>query len=202
MTAITPSLPLVITDLEKYKHAPTVDPTYPANTRTFYAPYDDVHSTLKTIIGSTTRSLVIAMYAYDDDELALMIAGLIDNPNIYVQITLDSSQTLTAHEAAILAKFKPEMTSNSVAIGTSEKGAIMHRKMAVVDGLWRISGSTNWSGSGETKQDNELTVIQSAAVCAEARHILDLEHKHALDQMAKKKKVALPLQSEDDGEVA
>lgn len=186
MTFETPApntAPLAITDLDKFKRTPSLDPTYPANMRTLYSPIDDVHGALKAVIGATTQSLVIAMYGYDDDELAEMIAHIIDNKNIYVQITLDKSQAGGVHERALLEKFKNEMDSNSVAIGTSEKGAIMHRKMVIVDGLWRISGSTNWSISGETLQDNELTIVQSAAACAEARHVLDIEHNKAMKQL-------------------
>jgi len=196
-TAVAPYVPLSINDLEQYKLSPTVDPTYPSNLRTFYSPHDDVHGALKRLVSSTTKSLVVAMFGYDDEELAAIIAGIIDNPNIYVQITLDNSQAGGVHERAILAKYKHEMGSNSVAIGSSEKGAIMHRKMVIVDGLWRLSGSTNWSVSGETKQDNELTVLQSSAACAEARHFLDIEHNKALQQMAKKAATAALKASEE-----
>lgn len=176
---------LAIADLDQYKRGGTAPGAeYPLNMRTFYSPHDNVHGALKAVIGSCTRSLVLAMYGYDDDELAEMIAHLLDNDTIHCQITLDKSQAGGVHERALLTKYKAEMGSNSVAIGTSEKSAIMHRKMAVVDGLWRISGSTNWSDSGETKQDNELTIIQSAAACAEARAVLDIEHTKALTQMA------------------
>jgi len=96
-------------------------------------------------------------------------------------------QAAGLHEKDLLAKYANDMTGNSVAIGQSEKGAIMHRKMVIVDGLWRISGSTNWSTSGETLQDNELTVIRDAMVCAEARPILDIEHDSALKKMAAKR---------------
>jgi phosphatidylserine/phosphatidylglycerophosphate/cardiolipin synthase-like enzyme len=177
---------LTITDLDVYKRngaAPGHE--YPTNLRTFYSPIDDVHGALKAVIGSCQRSLVLAMYGYDDDELAELVAHLLDDPAIHCQITLDKSQAGGVHEKALLAKYKAEMDSNSVAIGTSEKSAIMHRKMCLVDGLWRISGSTNWSTSGESLQDNELTVCQSAAVTAEARAVLDLEHTKALTQMAK-----------------
>jgi hypothetical protein len=139
---------LTITDLDVYKRngaAPGHE--YPTNLRTFYSPIDDVHGALKAVIGSCQRSLVLAMYGYDDDELAELVAHLLDDPAIHCQITLDKSQA--------------------------------------GDGLWRISGSTNWSTSGETMQDNELTVCQSAAVTAEARAVLDLEHTKALTQMAK-----------------
>jgi phosphatidylserine/phosphatidylglycerophosphate/cardiolipin synthase-like enzyme len=73
-----------------------------------------------------------------------------------------------------------------VAIGTSEHGAIMHRKMVIVDGLWRISGSTNWSTSGETLQDNEATNLLDATACTEARTVLDIEHNKMLAAMLKK----------------
>jgi phosphatidylserine/phosphatidylglycerophosphate/cardiolipin synthase-like enzyme len=179
---------LTISDLDKHK-MPTgwkPDAEYPSMMRTFYSPIDDVHGVLKEIIGSCRRSIVIAMYGLDDDELVGMVAHLLDDPTIYCQITLDSSQAGGVHEKALLAKYKHEFTGNSVAIGRSERGAIMHRKLMLVDGIWRVTGSTNWSTSGETLQDNELTVTQSASVVAEARTVLDIEHDNALSQQAKR----------------
>lgn len=174
---------LTISDLDQFKAVP-VDTSYPADTRTFYSPIDDVHGALKAVIGSAQKSLCVAVYGYDDDELAQIIATALDNPVMHVQVTLDKSQAGGVHERAILAKYKAQMDSNSVAIGTSEHSAIMHRKMAVVDGVWRITGSTNWSTSGESDQDNELTIVHSAILAAEARQVMDLEHVKALTQMA------------------
>jgi phosphatidylserine/phosphatidylglycerophosphate/cardiolipin synthase-like enzyme len=175
---------LTIADLEAHKASPTTA-GYPEFVRTFYSPQDEVHEVLKAIIGSARRSIVVAMFGYDDDELAEMLAKALTDPHMHVQITLDKSQAGGVHERAILEKYRHEMSGNSVAIGTSEHSAIMHRKMVIVDGVWRISGSTNWSTSGESLQDNEMTVIYDAAVCAEARPVLDVEHDHALAQMAK-----------------
>jgi phosphatidylserine/phosphatidylglycerophosphate/cardiolipin synthase-like enzyme len=166
--------------------APLLGPAvgYPANMRTFYSPQDHVPQVLQTVVSSVAKSIVVAMYGYDDDVLAEMLDVALRNPAIYVQITLDASQAAGTHEKDLLAKYANDMTGNSVAIGRSEKGAIMHRKMVIVDGLWRVSGSTNWSTSGETLQDNELTIIRDPMVCAEARPILDIEHDAALKQMA------------------
>ncbi|MEO6701613.1 MAG: phospholipase D-like domain-containing protein [Jatrophihabitantaceae bacterium] len=125
-----------------------------------------------------------ATYGFDDDALARMLATALANPAIYVQITLDKTQAAGAAEKQLLAKYFNDQTGNSIAIGHCERGAIMHRKMVIVDGTWRISGSTNWSTAGETLQDNELTVIRDPMVCAEARPILDIEHDSALKQMA------------------
>lgn len=173
-----------IEDFDSFKTIPMVD-EYPNYMRTFYSPEDDVHGALVKLLSSVKSSLCVAMYGYDDDELAQIIAEHLDNPAIHVQVTLDKSQAGGVHEKALLEKYKAEMDSNSVAIGTSEKSAIMHRKLVVVDGVWRASGSTNWSISGETKQDNELTIINSAVVASEARRVMDLEHVKALTQMGK-----------------
>lgn len=177
---------LQIADLDQFKAPGYVMPTgYPPNMRTFYSPEDNVHGALKTVIGSTQRSLVVAMYGYDDDELAEMIDTFLHNDAVYVQLSLDKSQAAGVHERALLDKFAADLDTNSVAIGTSERSAIMHRKMAIVDGLWRISGSTNWSSAGESKQDNELTIVYDASVCAEARPVLDIEHHKMLRQMGR-----------------
>lgn len=174
---------LAMTDLDIFKV--TSPPSgYPATMRTFYSPEDYVPQVLQSVISSVSKSIVVAMYGYDDDVLAAMLDTALKNPSIYVQITLDQSQAGGVHEKTLLAKYANDITGNSVAIGKSEKGAIMHRKMVIVDGLWRVSGSTNWSTSGETLQDNELTIIRDAWVCAEARPILDIEHDSALKQMA------------------
>ncbi len=176
---------LFVTDLDAYKSKP-VAAGYPPTFRTFYSPIDDVHGALKAVIGSAQHSIVVAMYGYDDDELAALLDTALKDPTKYVQISLDKSQAGGVHERAILAQYAHEMTGNSVAVGTSERGAIMHRKMVIVDGMWRISGSTNWSTSGETLQDNEATILLDAVACAEARTVLDIEHDHMLAAMRKR----------------
>jgi len=174
---------LAITDLDVFKVAGPPS-GYPSNMRTFYSPEDHVPQVLQTVISSVSKSIVVAMYGFDDQILAGMLDAALKNPAIYVQITLDQSQAAGAHEKSLLAQYANDMTGNSVAIGNSERGAIMHRKMVIVDGLCRVSGSTNWSTAGETLQDNELTIIRDAMVCAEARPVLDIEHDSALKQMA------------------
>lgn len=174
---------LAVSDLDVFKVSGPPN-GYPANMRTFYSPEDFVPQVLQSVISCVSKSIVVAMFGFDDDVLAEMLDEALKNPAIYVQITLDSTQAGGAHEKALLAKYANDMSGNSVAIGRSEKGAIMHRKMVIVDGLWRLSGSTNWSSSGETLQDNELTVIRDALVCSEARPVLDIEHDAALKQMA------------------
>jgi phosphatidylserine/phosphatidylglycerophosphate/cardiolipin synthase-like enzyme len=62
--------------------------------------------------------------------------------------------------------------------------AISHLKVLIVDGVYTVTGSTNWSISGETEQDNQLTLSRNAVIAAETRAVLDLNHDFMLKQMA------------------
>jgi phosphatidylserine/phosphatidylglycerophosphate/cardiolipin synthase-like enzyme len=160
-------------------------PLYPADAYVkFYSPDDRVDAALQVLLWSVEHSLVIAMYGFDDPELTEIIMEKLKDPNIYVSITLDSSQAAGAHEKQLLELGL--MQSNSVAFGRSRGGGIMHLKEFIIDGLDVGSGSTNWSKSGETKQDNVLTIMRNPVVAADSRKQLDLIHEACLTQMAAK----------------
>lgn len=166
-------------DLSKLKITPFV-PGYPGEILTFYSPVDDVPSVLQKVAEGATKSLVIAMYGFDDDKLVQIILEKMTHENVYVQLSLDKSQAGGVHEKALLAQ--ADFPATSIAIGNSEKHAIMHMKMLVVDGLDVCTGSTNWSTSGETAQDNQLTVIRHPYVAAEATARISAIHANMLNQ--------------------
>jgi phosphatidylserine/phosphatidylglycerophosphate/cardiolipin synthase-like enzyme len=124
------------------------------------------------------------MFGYDDDELNKIIQTKLADEKVYVQMSLDRSQASGVHEKQILAQWSNDAFGNSVAIGTSSvHNAISHLKIVIVDGVYTVKGSTNWSLSGEQQQDNELTLSRNAVVAAETRAILDLNHDFMLKQM-------------------
>jgi len=177
-----------LAELDKYKA--NVDkpfpPGYPDNVRTFYSPVDDVHNALVDLVSSATTSIIIAMYGYDDLELNQIIHDKLLGGAVFISMTFDSSQAGAVNEREILAQWKNNERGNSIAIGRSAKGAIMHLKVVIIDGVDVITGSTNWSVGGQTKQDNQLIVVRDPLVAAEARARLDMIHDDMLKQMAKK----------------
>jgi len=158
---------------------------YPDDQRTFFSPRDNVHGVLTALVGSAQHSVVVNMFGYDDDELNQIIQSKLADDHVYVQMSLDRSQASGVHEKEILAKWANDSFGNSIAIGTSSvHNAISHLKIVIVDGVYTVKGSTNWSLSGEQEQDNELTLSRNAVIAAETRAVLDLNHDFMLKQMA------------------
>ncbi len=176
--------PLVWDELGKYKAEGRFLDGYPGDQRTFFAPRDDIHGLLVALLASAQHSIVVNMFGYDDDELNRIIQGKLADERIYVQMSLDRRQAGEAHEKQILANWDNNAFGNSIAIGTSSvHNAISHLKVVIVDGVYTVKGSTNWSLSGEQQQDNELSLSRNAVIAAETRAILDLNHDFMLKQM-------------------
>ena len=172
-------------DLAQFKAEGRFLDGYPDDERTFFAPRDNVHGLLVVLLSSAQHSIVVNMFGYDDDELNKIIQTKLADQNVYVQMSLDRSQSTTAHEKQILASWNNNAFGNSIAIGTSSvHNAISHLKIVIVDGVYTVKGSTNWSLSGEQQQDNELSLSRNAVIAAETRAVLDLNHDFMLKQMA------------------
>jgi phosphatidylserine/phosphatidylglycerophosphate/cardiolipin synthase-like enzyme len=171
-------------ELGKYKAEGRFLEGYPSDEKTFFAPRDDVHGLLVAVLGTAQHSIVVNMFGYDDDELNKIIRGKLADEKVYVQMSLDRSQAAGVHEKQILAQWNNDAFGNSIAIGTSSvHNAISHLKIVIVDGVYTVKGSTNWSLSGEQQQDNELSLNRNAVIAAETRAILDLNHDFMLKQM-------------------
>lgn len=174
---------LSLTALDRFRRAP-LPAGYLSNVRTLYSPVDDVHGALALVLRSAQSSLDVAMYGFDDEEFAGILLEKMRDPGIRVTLTLDSSQAGGVHERRLLAA--QGYPATLVATGRSEFGAIMHQKLVVADRRIRVSGSTNWSDSGERKQDNEATFIDDELIAVEAAQRIAEIHAHMLQAAAGK----------------
>lgn len=178
--------PLAALDvLDTYKRGAPFAPGYPPNVRTFYAPVDDIRGVLTYLILAAQHEILVAMYGFDDDQLAAALKTRMADPDVHVQLTLDKSQAGGTHERTLLAA--ENYPNTSIAVGSSEHGRIMHMKLVVIDGAIVASGSTNWSDAAETLQDNELTVTLDPARANDARLRITAIHRHMTDAAAQPK---------------
>jgi hypothetical protein len=171
---------------------------------------DDVHGVLHYLLTRETMAFKFNQFGYDDEELNADILALMDNPNVRVQGTLDSSQAAGVHERAILAASYEHNAEfyNFVAVGQSATHQISHTKGGILVGQGiGYEGSTNWSASGEgtgikldpkakptpgyKAQNNTLLVSTNPVFLARFGARLDTEHAIAVhQQLAKKAKTA------------
>lgn len=186
MTATVPAFDW--THLEQFKRDRRFPEDYPPNLRTFWAGIDDVHGLLVSLLSAARQSIVLNMFGYDDPELDQIIRAAMENDRVFVQMSLDSTQAAGIHEKALLGCWPHDAIGSSVAIGQSVHHAISHLKVCIVDGLYVVTGSTNWSLAGEQKQDNELRLIRDPVVAHETRTVLDVNHDVMLQQMAARRR--------------
>jgi PLD-like domain len=172
-------------ELGRFKQAQSFPHGYNREYLTFYAPRDTgVHQVLLWTLLQAKSSVAINMYGFDDPQMVALLRHHAQNPSMVVTLSLDSSEAGGKLESELLKLLKNDLPGNSIAIGRSEKHAISHDKLMVIDGLYLITGSTNWSFGGETEQDNQLTLTRDPIACAEARAVIDLDHDVMLKQMA------------------
>lgn len=151
-----------LTELNKYAATPFPVGTW-KSLRTFYSPVDDVTGVINALLASTRVSLTLSMYAFTDVSHVEPLVAIFGNPAITSLMVLDKSQFTDDDESKILGSLA---TDPRTAIGNSEKDAIVHLKAGVIDHQDVFYGSTNWSVSGQTLQDNQLTVVRNSIEAA------------------------------------
>lgn len=162
---------------------------------------DDCHGVMLWLIQHEKLELDFNQYGYDDESLNQAIMGLLKDPNVIVQGTLDRSQAGGVHEKRLLGADEandPEF-SNSIVIGESATHQISHTKGGVCVGLsmaWE--GSMNWSAAGEgtgislkpglnsirgyRAQNNTMLVSTNPIMISRFRTQLAAEHRIARQQ--------------------
>lgn len=182
-------------DLAPFRHERSFPAASPPDHRLFYVGRDDIHGLLRYLLARVTSSFRLNMFGYDDEELDAIIRAHAANPQIYMQLTLDKSQSGGVHERKILEEWDPALFNSVAVIGQSATHQISHTKGGVLDGLVAFEGSTNWSASGEgwgidgdvpdtlggkpgryKAQNNTVAVFTNPVLISEFSAELDREH--------------------------
>lgn len=181
-------------DLAVYTAEHAFGSTASPDFRVFYVGRDDVHGVLMHLFTRVSLSVKMNMFGYDDDDLNNVLMGLVHNPSVMVQVTLDKSQAGGPAERAILNSDTSQDAqgfANNFVIGESSTHQISHTKGGVLDGIVAFEGSTNWSSSGEgtginltaakqapgfRAQNNTLAVYVNLYEIAKFSARLDYEH--------------------------
>jgi hypothetical protein len=187
-------------DLAPYTAEQAFPPTASPDFRVFYVGRDDVHGVLMHLFTRVSLSVKMNMFGYDDDALNNVLMGLVQNPSVMVQVTLDKSQASCPVEKSILSSDVGQDAqgfANDFAVGDSPTDQISHTKGGVLDGIVAFEGSTNWSSSGEgtgitlnaakqvrgfKAQNNTLAVYVNPYEIAKFAARLDYEHGVAASQ--------------------
>ncbi len=166
---------------------------------------DDVHGILHYTIPKETLGFKFNMFGYADDELNADVIGLVKNPNVMVQGSLDKIQAGGVHESKILAQDEADDPDfyNSFVILQSATDQISHTKggIFVAQGI-SFESSTNWSASGEgtgislvpgvnsvpgyKAQNNTFVLSTNPVFLARFSARLDTEHLTGLNQQRKR----------------
>ncbi len=181
-------------DLAVYTAEQAFPSTASPDFRVFYVGRDDVHGVLMHLYTRVSLSVKMNMFGYDDDALNNVLMGLVRNPSVMVQVTLDKSQATCPTEKAILSSDVGQDAqgfANDFAVGDSPTDQISHTKGGILDGIVAFEGSTNWSSSGEgvgisltaakqapgfKAQNNTLAVYVNPYEIAKFAARLDYEH--------------------------
>jgi hypothetical protein len=187
-------------DLAPYTAEQAFPPNASSDFRVFYVGRDDVHGVLMHLFTRISLSVKMNMFGYDDDDLNNVLMGLVRNPSVMVQVTLDKTQASCPTEKMILSTDvgqDAEGFANDFAVGNSSTSQISHTKGGVLDGIVAFEGSTNWSSSGEgtgiklnaakqgpgfKAQNNTLAVYVNPYEIAKFAARLDYEHGVASSQ--------------------
>ena len=113
------------------------------------------------------------MYTLTDAEILAAIERT-EARGVEVRVILDPNQTGNRQHVERLTEHGAEVKWFPVV-----KPALMHRKLAIVDGKQILAGSVNWTANGLTKNEELLLVIEDSTVARHLAETFDADWYHA-----------------------
>ncbi len=134
-------------------------PSFGGPVRIAYGPgpgFDDIDPAL---IGRAKKTIDMAAYVLSDQRIIRALSAAASR-GVRVRIYFDPEEfrrTRDYNDDLLALVDQPNVQGKIKA----ERDDLMHLKAYAVDGRWLRTGSANFSWSGETRQDNDIIVIDS-----------------------------------------
>ncbi len=119
----------------------------------YFSPSDGPEKAILSALNNAKQSIHAALYQLTDPEIAQALIETFQR-GLELQILLDDEPSKGSKGCALLAAGIP--------VKEFADSGIMHHKFAVIDGARLINGSYNWTTSAQTRNEENLLVIESA----------------------------------------
>lgn len=123
----------------------------------YFAPEDDVQSKVIRYLNAAKSKIYFMAFSMTDDAIGDALIAR-EAAGVNVEGVLESrNSSSTYSELGRLVKA-------GVPVLTDGNSYVMHHKVIVIDGLWTITGSFNFSESAQKSNDENVIIIKSTAV--------------------------------------
>jgi len=132
-------------------------------TEAYFSPRGGCTDAIVNLIKNSNKTIDVAIYSFTSKKIA---KALIDahNRGVKIRVIIDYGNGKSRYcvgplleEAGIEVRYKK-----------GSGGGLMHHKYAIYDGKALSTGSFNWTGSAEKRNDENLVVIRNDAKLIEA----------------------------------
>lgn len=123
----------------------------------YFSPYDKTFNYIVPLINKAQKYIYIPAFLITHNELSNALINA-KNRGVDVKIIIDANSTSTRNtKHAILRQ-------NNVPLKTENYAGRMHSKSIIIDDKYLITGSMNFSNSGENKNDENCLIIESPEI--------------------------------------
>ena len=117
----------------------------------------EIRPALLEQLNRAERTIDIQMFTLTDDEVIATLERA-EGRGVQVRVIMDPNQSGNQQHVEELKRSGAEIKWFPV-----RRPALMHRKLAIVDGHTIVAGSVNWTANGFTRNEELMLVIEDAA---------------------------------------
>ena len=125
----------------------------------YFAPEDDVPPKVIRFLKAAKKSIHFMAFSFADDEIG---DALIDRERAGIAVEGVVETRGSDGKGAEMGR----LTKAGIPVLKDGNKYVMHHKVFIIDGIWTITGSYNFTGSAATSNDENILIIKSPAVAA------------------------------------